>query len=52
MKKRVILFDLDGTLIDSTDAIVSTFHHAFEVQGYNFEGTDQDIKNEIGIHLM
>lgn len=51
MKKRVILFDLDGTLIDSTDAIVSTFHHAFEVQGYDFEGTDQDIKNEIGYPL-
>ncbi|WP_321779639.1 HAD family hydrolase [Sulfurimonas sp.] len=27
----IILFDLDGTLIDSTDAIVSTFHHSFDV---------------------
>jgi len=27
----IILFDLDGTLIDSTDAIVGTFHHAFDV---------------------
>jgi len=27
----IILFDLDGTLIDSTDAIVSTFHYSFDV---------------------
>ncbi len=26
----IILFDLDGTLIDSTDAIVDTFHYTFE----------------------
>ena len=28
----IILFDLDGTLIDSTDAIVNTFHYSFDVQ--------------------
>ncbi|WP_192955256.1 HAD hydrolase-like protein, partial [Acinetobacter baumannii] len=27
---KIILFDLDGTLIDSTDAIVSTFRFAFK----------------------
>jgi phosphoglycolate phosphatase len=27
----IILFDLDGTLIESTDAIVSTFHYSFKV---------------------
>jgi len=26
----IILFDLDGTLIDSTDAIVESFHYAFD----------------------
>jgi len=28
-----ILFDLDGTLIDSTEAILSGFHHTFDVLG-------------------
>jgi pyrophosphatase PpaX len=28
--KRVILFDLDGTLIDTTDLILSCFHHCWE----------------------
>ena len=28
-KEKIILFDLDGTLIDSTEAIVSTFLHSF-----------------------
>ena len=46
--KNIILFDLDGTLIDSTDAIVSTFHHAFEVMDFDFKGSDQDIMDLIG----
>lgn len=28
-----ILFDLDGTLIDSTEAILESFHHSFKVHG-------------------
>lgn len=51
MKTKVILFDLDGTLIDSTQAIVGTFRHAFEVQGKIFQGSDEDIKNVIGYPL-
>lgn len=51
MKKKVILFDLDGTLIDSTEAIVGTFRHAFNAQGENFEGSDEDIKSVIGYPL-
>jgi len=27
----IILFDLDGTLIDSTEAILECFHHSFDV---------------------
>ncbi len=50
-KDIVILFDLDGTLIDSTDAIVSTFHHSFKVMDYQFKGTDEDIKALIGYPL-
>jgi phosphoglycolate phosphatase len=45
--KPVILFDLDGTVIDSTEAILDGFRVAFET----FGGTvpyDEAIKNEIG----
>lgn len=46
----IILFDLDGTLIDSTDAIVSTFHHSFRV--HNFKHVeDEKIKALIGYPL-
>ena len=48
----IILFDLDGTLIDSTDAIVSTFHHSFKVLGsLHVEVKDEDIKALIGYPL-
>jgi phosphoglycolate phosphatase len=46
--KKVILFDLDGTVIDSTDAIVNTFLYSFEKKGFDFKGSVQDIKNLIG----
>lgn len=50
-KNTIILFDLDGTLIDSTDAIVSTFYHSFDVMNYDFKGNDEDIKSFIGYPL-
>jgi len=46
----IILFDLDGTLIDSTDAIVSTFHHSFKVHNY-LHVEDEAIKALIGYPL-
>lgn len=46
----IILFDLDGTLIDSTDAIVDTFHHSFEVHGFS-KPDDEEIKALIGYPL-
>lgn len=49
--ENIILFDLDGTLIDSTDAIVSTFHHSFEKMNFDFKGDDEDIKALIGYPL-
>lgn len=49
--EKIILFDLDGTLIDSTDAIVSTFHHSFKELAFNFDGNDEDIKSLIGYPL-
>lgn len=38
----IILFDLDGTLIDSTEAILESFHHAFD-----FHQTPRPLDEEI-----
>jgi len=43
----IILFDLDGTLIESTEAITSTFHHAFDLCGGEHP-TDTQIQALIG----
>ncbi len=48
---KIILFDLDGTLIDSTDAIVGTFYYTFEKLNFQFEGNQKDIKSVIGYPL-
>ena len=50
-KDKIILFDLDGTLIESTDAIVSTFYHSFNELDFKFNGRDEDIKSLIGYPL-
>jgi phosphoglycolate phosphatase len=50
-KETIILFDLDGTLIDSTDAIVSTFYYSFEKMNFEFKGNDESIKELIGYPL-
>ena len=50
-KNKIILFDLDGTLIDSTDAIVSTFYHSFKELEFDFNGNDETIKSLIGYPL-
>ncbi|UFS62719.1 HAD family hydrolase [Sulfurimonas sp. HSL-3221] len=42
-----ILFDLDGTLIDSTEAILESFHRTFEVLGGEHP-SDAEIKALIG----
>lgn len=47
MKEKTILFDLDGTLIDSTDAILESFHSAFEMHGKQLP-SDEAIKAQIG----
>lgn len=46
----IILFDLDGTLIDSTEAILESFHNSFKV--YNHQAPDdEEIKKLIGYPL-
>ena len=47
MRPVVILFDLDGTVIDSTEAILEGFRVAFETFGEEVP-SDEAIKNEIG----
>jgi len=47
---RVILFDLDGTLIDSTDAILDGFRHTFEKFNRKYPG-DEEVKRLIGLPL-
>lgn len=46
----IILFDLDGTLIDSTEAILESFHHSFDVHKYPKQ-KDEEIKALIGYPL-
>lgn len=46
----IILFDLDGTLIDSTEAILESFKHSFDVHGIP-HSEDDEIKALIGYPL-
>ncbi len=47
MPRPIILFDLDGTVIDSTEAILESFRVAFGQFGHMIPA-DESIKNEIG----
>ncbi len=46
----IILFDLDGTLIDSTEAILEGFHHSFDIYECAHP-SDEEIKALIGYPL-
>lgn len=46
--KTVILFDLDGTLIDSTEAILESFYHALKAHGLGLHVTESMITSQIG----
>ena len=50
MKKINILFDLDGTLIDSTTAILESFEIAYKNMN-EIKPNDEDIKAQIGYPL-
>ncbi len=43
----IILFDLDGTLIDSTEAILESFHNSFDFYD-SLHPSDEEIKALIG----
>lgn len=40
MRKRAILFDVDGTLVDSNDAHVEAWQQAFAAEGYSFSRSE------------
>ncbi|MDP2892745.1 MAG: HAD family hydrolase [Sulfurimonas sp.] len=46
----IVLFDLDGTLIDSTEAILESFHHSLDFHNFAKQ-KDEDIKALIGYPL-
>ncbi len=46
----IILFDLDGTLIDSTEAILESFHNSLRVHNQK-KVSDELIKEQIGYPL-
>ncbi len=46
--KPIILFDLDGTLIDSTEAILESFHHSLKTHGSQTSVSDSMITSQIG----
>jgi len=50
-QKPIILFDLDGTLIDSTEAILESFKFAYQDNDTICNKTDQNIKDTIGYPL-
>lgn len=45
---KIILFDLDGTLIDSTEAILESFHHSLREHGNHTSVSDAMITSQIG----
>jgi len=47
IRKKIILFDLDGTLIDSTEAILESFEYAFGSFGVTCP-SHESIKSQIG----
>ncbi len=49
-KSKIVLFDLDGTLIDSTDAILQCFFNSFKNSPYKLPDKEE-IKSLIGYPL-
>ena len=47
----IILFDLDGTLIDQQMLLLQHFLHSFDKHNFDFKGNIEDIIKEIGYPL-
>ncbi|MCF7926903.1 MAG: HAD-IA family hydrolase [Candidatus Izimaplasma sp.] len=47
-KVNTIIYDLDGTLVDSNDVIYKSFRHTFETHFPSIEVSDEDIYSFIG----
>lgn len=50
--KKIILFDLDGTLIDSTEAILESFYHSLKIHAQIANVTNEMITSQIGHPLQ
>jgi phosphoglycolate phosphatase len=50
-KEVTILLDMDGTVIDSTEAILESFHFAFSEQEFEFDKPDESITELVGYPL-
>jgi phosphoglycolate phosphatase len=50
LRSKIVLFDLDGTLIDSTEAILESFSKAYESFGVDVPASEE-IKSHIGLPL-
>lgn len=51
MREKILLFDLDGTLIDSTQAILESFVSASLFFGVNLKEREEEVKALIGFPL-
>lgn len=51
MKEKILLFDLDGTLIDSTEAILESFLMTADQYGINLDAEKKKIQSMIGMTL-
>lgn len=51
MNKKIILFDLDGTLIDSTEAILESFLKTLMHYNIDLKGREEEIESLIGMTL-
>ncbi len=47
-KKPVIIFDLDGTILDTAPAIFASFKHTFEIYNPELKLTDEDYASFLG----
>ena len=51
MKEKILLFDLDGTLIDSTEAILESFLIAASNYDLDLQKREEEIRQSIGMPL-